>query len=238
MDQQSSNQSSNQSSKSSNQINSLTGRKTPSTIKCEQDSSVNQDSSTNQDSNVNQDSSVNLDLSLSLSISLNQDSSLNQSKQQLTCISTSSGSFPNRFCWFSGIVQCLSPIVDCLKEFSNKNQKSIVKHNWVVSYNSLVDLEYITSGAEGLVFKAQLNGETIAVKKVKNKEETEIQHLKTMKHHNIIRFLGITTTPYPCILMEYCPNGTLANLLKQQKFTIQSDLIWEFAFQIGKFQLD
>ena len=132
--------------------------------------------------------------------------------------------------WNTFLGCCLVPLVDTIRY---KVMRPRPPDEWVVPYSSIRNQEFITSGAEGSVFKAKLYGQTIAVKRVKNKDETEIKHLRQLKHHNIVRFIGVCTSPY-CVLMEYCPNGTLSNLLKRRKNDIEPELIWEFAFQIGE----
>lgn len=146
-----------------------------------------------------------------------------------------STSFTNSFImrstswWNKFLGCCLVPLVDTIRY---KVLRPNPSDQWVVPFDLIHNQEFITSGAEGSVFKAKLHGQTIAVKRVKNKAETEIKHLKQLRHHNIVRFIGICTSPY-CVLMEFCPNGTLSNLLKIRKNNIEPELIWEFAFQIS-----
>lgn len=44
------------------------------------------------------------------------------------------------------------------------------------------------SGAQGAVFLGKLHGQEVAVKKVRNIKETDIKHLRKLKHPNIITF--------------------------------------------------
>jgi mitogen-activated protein kinase kinase kinase 13 len=62
----------------------------------------------------------------------------------------------------------------------------------------------------------KINNEWVAVKKVKEKLETDIRHLRKLNHPNIVTFRGVCTqTPNCyCIVMEYCPFGQLYDLLK------------------------
>lgn len=59
------------------------------------------------------------------------------------------------------------------------------------------------SGAQGAVFLGKFHGEEVAVKKVRDIKETEIKHLRKLKHPNIITF--------KC--------ETIADILLQQSFT-------------------
>ena len=50
------------------------------------------------------------------------------------------------------------------------------------------DLELIGTGIEGSVYRGKLDGQNIACKRVKTKEETNIKHLKKLNHINVIKF--------------------------------------------------
>ena len=60
--------------------------------------------------------------------------------------------------------------------------------DWEIPFDSIRDLEWLGSGAQGAVFKGRLRYETVAVKKVKDKKEADIRHLRQLHHPNIIRF--------------------------------------------------
>lgn len=51
------------------------------------------------------------------------------------------------------------------------------------------------SGAQGAVFLGKLHGQEVAVKKVRNIKETDIKHLRKLKHPNIITF-KLVETPF------------------------------------------
>ena len=149
---------------------------------------------------------------------------------------TTTNYFLNSSSWLNSILSCLAPILNSFKLDRIGKKLDREEDEWIVPFNLIRKLEFISSGAEGFVYKGILNRRQIAIKRVKDKRETEIAHLKKLKHNNIIRFIGICTTPY-CVLMEYCENGTLADLLDKRRFDIEPELIWEFAFQISKFLL-
>lgn len=51
-----------------------------------------------------------------------------------------------------------------------------------------MDLQWVGSGAQGAVFLGRFHGEEVAVKKVRDLKETDIKHLRKLKHPNIITF--------------------------------------------------
>lgn len=59
---------------------------------------------------------------------------------------------------------------------------------WEIPFEALRDLEYLASGAQGSVFKCWMGNEVVAAKRVKDKRETDIRHLRALHHPNIIKF--------------------------------------------------
>lgn len=60
--------------------------------------------------------------------------------------------------------------------------------SWEVPFEEISDLQWVGSGAQGAVFLGKFHGEDVAVKKVRDIKETEIKHLRKLKHPNIITF--------------------------------------------------
>lgn len=62
-------------------------------------------------------------------------------------------------------------------------------NNWEIPFETITHLEWLGSGSQGAVFSGQLNDRLVAVKKVKDKSETEIKHLQHLNHENLIKFM-------------------------------------------------
>lgn len=62
------------------------------------------------------------------------------------------------------------------------------KDEWEIPFESLRDLEWLASGAQGVVYKARMRNEVVAVKKVKDKAEANIRDIRQLHHPNIIHF--------------------------------------------------
>ncbi|KAG8201444.1 hypothetical protein JTE90_024314 [Oedothorax gibbosus] len=115
--------------------------------------------------------------------------------------------------WFDGLLRCLKPVWTVLGKTTAHELK---EDNWEISFDDIKDLQFLGSGAQGAVFCGCLKGELVAVKKVREKVETDIKHLKKLSHCNVVSFKGVCIQPpCYCIIMEYCPFGTLHNLLRQ-----------------------
>ena len=115
--------------------------------------------------------------------------------------------------WINGILGCLKPVWNIIgKNAANENKTD----DWEIPFENIRDLQWLGSGAQGAVFLGKLNNEYVAVKKVKEKNETDIKHLRRLNHPNIVLFRGVCTEAPNCycIVMEYCPGGQLYDLLK------------------------
>ncbi|KAE8732467.1 Receptor-like protein kinase 2 [Hibiscus syriacus] len=113
----------------------------------------------------------------------------------------------------------------------------------------LVDSNVIGKGCSGVVYRADMdNGEVIAVKKlwaatiapsngcnddksgVRDSFSAEVKTLGSIRHKNIVRFLGCCWNRSTRLLMyDYMPNGSLGSLLHERT---GNALEWELRYQI------
>uniref|UniRef100_A0A8D0ADL3 mitogen-activated protein kinase kinase kinase n=1 Tax=Sander lucioperca TaxID=283035 RepID=A0A8D0ADL3_SANLU len=107
--------------------------------------------------------------------------------------------------------------------------------SWEVPFEEISDLQWVGSGAQGAVFLGKFHGDDVAVKKVRDIKETEIKHLRKLKHPNIITFKGVCTqAPCYCILMEYCAQGQLYEVLRAGRKITPSLLVdWSMGIAGG-----
>ncbi|VVC32600.1 Hypothetical protein CINCED_3A018076 [Cinara cedri] len=117
--------------------------------------------------------------------------------------------------WFDGLLGCLKPMLGGIMGKGNSHDLKSYQDNWDIPFESISDLQWLGSGAQGAVFSGKLKNEIVAVKKVREQKETDIRHLRKLNHPNIVQFRGVCTqAPCYCIVMEYCPYGPLYNLLR------------------------
>ena len=64
---------------------------------------------------------------------------------------------------------------------------------WEIPFESILDQEWLGSGAQGVVFVGRWKTELVAVKKVRAESETNIFHLRKLNHPNIVQFRGVCT---------------------------------------------
>ncbi|ESQ37257.1 hypothetical protein EUTSA_v100023810mg, partial [Eutrema salsugineum] len=111
----------------------------------------------------------------------------------------------------------------------------------------LVEPNVIGKGCSGVVYRADVdNGEVIAVKKlwpamvngghdeknsnVRDSFSAEVKTLGTIRHKNIVRFLGCCWNRNTRLLMyDYMPNGSLGSLLHERR---GSSLDWDLRYRI------
>ncbi|GAA6072798.1 mitogen-activated protein kinase kinase kinase 12 [Tachysurus ichikawai] len=135
--------------------------------------------------------------------------------------------------FLEGLFGCLKPVWTMIgKAYSTENKQS-QEESWEVPFEEISELQWVGSGAQGAVFLGKIHGEEVAVKKVRDIKETEIKHLRKLKHPNIITFKGVCTqAPCYCIIMEYCAQGQLYEVLRAGR-KITPSLLVDWAMGIA-----
>lgn len=114
--------------------------------------------------------------------------------------------------WLGGLLGCLRPMWNVIN--SRQAEKQAATDPWEIPFEAIHDLKWLGSGAQGAVFLGTYREEFVAVKKVNKIGDTDIRHLKKLSHPNLVRFRGVCTkSPVYCLVMEYCPNGQLYEVL-------------------------
>ncbi|KAK7915565.1 hypothetical protein WMY93_011326 [Mugilogobius chulae] len=147
---------------------------------------------------------------------------------RLQCQSTGGGGG-----FLEGLFGCLRPVWTMIGKAYSTEHKHGLDEAWEVPFEEISDLQWVGSGAQGAVFLGKLHGQEVAVKKVRNIKETDIKHLRKLKHPNIITFKGICTqAPCYCIIMEYCAQGQLYEVLRAGR-KIHPSLLMDWAMGIA-----
>uniref|UniRef100_A0A8C4F3I0 Mitogen-activated protein kinase kinase kinase 12 n=1 Tax=Dicentrarchus labrax TaxID=13489 RepID=A0A8C4F3I0_DICLA len=147
---------------------------------------------------------------------------------RLQCQSTGGGGG-----FLEGLFGCLRPVWTMIGKAYSTEHKHNLDEAWEVPFEEISDLQWVGSGAQGAVFLGKLHGQEVAVKKVRNIKETDIKHLRKLKHPNIITFKGICTqAPCYCIIMEYCAQGQLYEVLRAGR-QIHPSLLMDWAMGIA-----
>uniref|UniRef100_A0A672QIG7 mitogen-activated protein kinase kinase kinase n=1 Tax=Sinocyclocheilus grahami TaxID=75366 RepID=A0A672QIG7_SINGR len=122
---------------------------------------------------------------------------------------TGSGGF------LEGLFGCLRPVWNIIGKTYSTEDKLQQQDMWEVPFEEISELQWLGSGAQGAVFLGKFRSEEVAIKKVREQKETDIKHLRKLKHPNIISFKGVCTqAPCYCIIMEYCAQGQLYEVLR------------------------
>lgn len=116
--------------------------------------------------------------------------------------------------WMDGLFGCMRPVLTLIGKSHIMEMKSKQTEDWEIPFETITDLVWLGSGAQGAVFRGKLRNELVAVKKVRDVKETDIKHLRKLDHENIVKFKGVCTqAPVFCIIMEFCPFGPLHQIL-------------------------
>uniref|UniRef100_A0A8C7KSS6 Mitogen-activated protein kinase kinase kinase n=1 Tax=Oncorhynchus kisutch TaxID=8019 RepID=A0A8C7KSS6_ONCKI len=128
---------------------------------------------------------------------------------------TREGLSPGGGGFLEGLFGCLRPVWNIIGKTYSTEYKLQQQDMWEVPFEEISELQWLGSGAQGAVFLGKLHGNEVAIKKVREQKETDIKHLRKLKHPNIIGFKGVCTqAPCYCILMEYCSQGQLYEVLR------------------------
>ncbi|XP_053327733.1 mitogen-activated protein kinase kinase kinase 13 [Spea bombifrons] len=117
--------------------------------------------------------------------------------------------------FLEGLFGCLRPVWNIIGKAYSTDYKLQPQDTWEVPFEEISELQWLGSGAQGAVFLGKFRGEEVAIKKVREQKETDIKHLRKLKHPNIIAFRGVCTqAPCYCLIMEYCAHGQLYEVLR------------------------
>ncbi|KAJ8255305.1 hypothetical protein GJAV_G00203370 [Gymnothorax javanicus] len=137
--------------------------------------------------------------------------------------------------FLEGLFGCLRPVWNIIGKSYSTDYKLQQQDQWEVPFEEISELQWLGSGAQGAVFLGKFHSEEVAIKKVREQKETDIKHLRKLKHPNIIAFKGVCTqAPCYCIIMEYCAQGQLYEVLRAgRKVTPQLLVDWASGIASG-----
>ena len=102
-----------------------------------------------------------------------------------------------------------------------------------ISFEDIIELDMIGSGALGVVFSGVLEGEKVAIKKFRDAKHVgeEARDLKSLSHPNIVALRGICSQePVYCLVMELCLHS-VHDVIKGTK--IGPELVCNWAKQVA-----
>lgn len=137
--------------------------------------------------------------------------------------------------FLEGLFGCLRPVWNIIGKAYSTDYKLQQQDTWEVPFEEISELQWLGSGAQGAVFLGKFRAEEVAIKKVREQNETDIKHLRKLKHPNIITFKGVCTqAPCYCIIMEYCAHGQLYEVLRAgRKITPRLLVDWSTGIASG-----
>ncbi|EGD78537.1 serine/threonine protein kinase [Salpingoeca rosetta] len=116
------------------------------------------------------------------------------------------------------------------QQLLNREREEVqaLKRAWVIEYDELRMIKRVAAGAYGVVFKAEWDTVTVAVKVLQrtlsvddretaNDIGNEVEFLQRTRHPNVVRFFGagVNTNGSPFLVLEFVAMGSLKDLLER-----------------------
>jgi len=112
-----------------------------------------------------------------------------------------------------------------------------VKNKWEINVKELEFLKEIGQGASALVYQGTYRQQPVAIKVLKNVTpreqadfEKELEVMMDLRSTCIVLFYGMCFSPQACMVLEWCPRGSLFDVLQDPKDTVD----WPKFFQYSK----
>ena len=132
--------------------------------------------------------------------------------------------------WIYHRYQRLATRVDLQQQLLHERDEEVLalRSVWEIQHEELVFRERVAAGGYGVVYCAEWDGVTVAVKLLQHTVlsldedtvqvfEKEIEFLQRTRHPHVVRFFGAGTDPRgsPFLVLEYVALGSLRDLLQQ-----------------------
>lgn len=110
-----------------------------------------------------------------------------------------------------------------------------IEEHWILDYNDFVFLKLLGKGNSSTVYYGTYNQQEVAIKvlRLENHKKDledfkkEMQIMSELRSPHIVHFHGATFKPKQCIVLEYCPNGSLFHILQNKDYKIN----WKTSIQ-------
>ncbi|XP_023615477.1 mitogen-activated protein kinase kinase kinase 12 isoform X2 [Myotis lucifugus] len=126
--------------------------------------------------------------------------------------------------FLEGLFGCLRPVWTMIGKAYSTEHKQQQEDLWEVPFEEILDLQWVGSGAQGAVFLGRFHGEEVAVKKVRDLKETDIKHLRKLKHPNIITFNMLITYDDVVKISDFGTSKELSD--KSTKMSFAGTVAW------------
>jgi len=112
-----------------------------------------------------------------------------------------------------------------------------VKNKWEINVKELVFEKEVGQGASALVYKGTYRQQPVAIKVLKNVTpreqadfEKELEVMMDLRSTCIVLFYGMCFSPQACMVLEWCPKGSLFDVLQDQA----ENMDWPKFFRYSK----
>ncbi|PNJ69256.1 MAP3K13 isoform 6 [Pongo abelii] len=126
--------------------------------------------------------------------------------------------------FLEGLFGCLRPVWNIIGKAYSTDYKLQQQDTWEVPFEEISELQWLGSGAQGAVFLGKFRAEEVAIKKVREQNETDIKHLRKLKHPNIIAFNVLVTHTDAVKISDFGTSKELSD--KSTKMSFAGTVAW------------
>lgn len=91
--------------------------------------------------------------------------------------------------FFGSLTACFYPVLRMWGGDREKTSPRQPADEWEIPFSDIKELFFVGSGSQGAVFMGEYRGQQLAIKKVTEEKQTDILHLRHLKHPNVISFV-------------------------------------------------
>lgn len=110
-----------------------------------------------------------------------------------------------------------------------------IENHWILNYDDFSFIRLLGKGNSSTVYYGMYKNQEVAIKvlRLENHKKDledfkkEMQIMSELRSPHIIHFHGATFHPKQCIVLEYCPNGSLFHILQNNNYKVN----WKIAIQ-------
>jgi tRNA A-37 threonylcarbamoyl transferase component Bud32 len=113
---------------------------------------------------------------------------------------------------------------------------------WLIDYDDLYFIDILGKGTSSVVYKGTFKGQEVAIKvlrletQIRDLEDfkKELEVLSFLRSPYVVHFLGATLEPKLCMVLEYCPKGSLFQYLHDTKNKLTWSLVLKWITETTK----
>eukprot|EP00029_Vermamoeba_vermiformis_P005307 TRINITY_DN1806_c0_g1_i1.p1 TRINITY_DN1806_c0_g1~~TRINITY_DN1806_c0_g1_i1.p1 ORF type:complete len:987 (-),score=159.87 TRINITY_DN1806_c0_g1_i1:65-3025(-) len=116
---------------------------------------------------------------------------------------------------------------------AKKNIRDTLKPEWLMEYDDLYFVEVLGKGTSSVVYKGTYKDEEVAIKVLRLETQKrdiedfkkELEVLSFLRSEYVVNFIGAALEPKLCMVLEYCPRGSMYQYMHDVRLKFTWDLL-------------